>query len=456
MAILAIDIFKSLVSNLNFISKIIEKVVHKQLTAYATTNDSFSKFQSGYRKSHGCETAVVKIHNDILLMMDTRSNVVLLLLDLSAAFDTISHNLLIRKLENMYGISGVVIKWLKSYLADRSFKVVVKQSSSSMCKLEIGVPQGSILGPLLFILYTKDLQYIVTKYGFSIHLYADDTQVYFSFDVNCENPDMSHVDACFKDIKRWMAANYLQLNGSKTEFLEIGRYETNVQSLTLDSITLEPCKSAKNLGFMFDHLLLLNDQVNSVSQSCHNNLRNLRRIGSKLSFDLKVQLVHSMVHSVIDYCNGAYGGLSEANIKKLQKLQYAGVRFIFGLKKFCHEHMSPYMKKLHFLPVKQRIDYKICLLIFKCLNNIAPRYLSDMVKLRNPKRQSLRLDDDFYRLQVPPKPQLHQTEGAFYFCGPQIWNKLPYELRCLSDLDTFKKRLKTHFFMIAYNGVLGQ
>ena len=115
------------------------------------------------------------MHNDILHMVDKKQNVVLLLLDLSGAFDTINHRLLLKKLQDMYGISGTVLKWLKSYLTDRNFKVVVKKASSNSCVLEIGVPQGSILGPLLFILYTKDLEAIVTKYGFSIHLYADDT-----------------------------------------------------------------------------------------------------------------------------------------------------------------------------------------------------------------------------------------------------------------------------------------
>ena len=209
------------ISNLTYISKIIEKVVHKQIVEHCDVQELFSRFQSGYRKHHSCETAITKIHNDLLIMMDKRNNAVLLMLDLSAAFDTINHDLLLNKLRSKFRMSGTVIKWLRSYLSERKFNVKVKQSSSNSCFLEIGVPQGSILGPLLFILFTRDLEEIVTKYGFSVHFYADDTQIYFSFDVNTENPDLGNVTQCFNEIKMWMANNFMKLNSDKTKVMAI-------------------------------------------------------------------------------------------------------------------------------------------------------------------------------------------------------------------------------------------
>ena len=363
-------------------------------------------------------------------MVDKKENVVLLLLDLSAAFDTINHKLLLKKLKDLYCITGNVFKWLESYLSDRSFKVVINKSSSPSCWLEIGVPQGSILGPLLFIMYTKDLENIVTKYGFSIHLYADDSQVYFAFDVHSTNPDMTLVNLCFKEIKQWMSANFLKLNDTKTEFVDIGVYQSPISSIHLDDkVNIKPVPKAKNLGFIFDHQLNLNDQINAVSQACYLSLRDLGRIGSQLSRELKIQLVHSNVLSIIDYCNAAYGALSEANLQKLQKIQNNAVRFIFGISgKDRWQPISPYLKELHFLPVRFRIKYKIVLLVFKCINNLAPCYLSDLVRLRDTKRHSLRLDDDFYRLKVPPSPQFTRTNGAFSQCAPKLWNELPYSL----------------------------
>ena len=439
------------ISNLTFLSKIIEKCVHKQLTLYIENNKLFASKQSGYRKFHSCETAVTKIHNDILIMMDKRTNVVLLLLDLSAAFDTVNHQLLLQRLSRKYGIRGSVISWLTSYLQNRSFSVKVKSSTSSSCILEIGVPQGSILGPILFILYTKDLEEIASKYGFTVHLYADDTQLYFAFDVNSNSPNMTAVKNCFSEIKDWMSLNFLKLNEDKTQFIDIGYYQSNLESLSLDKEVLQPVLKAKNLGFYFDHRLSLDDEVTATQKRCNIQLRNLTRIAGRLSHDLKVQLSHSCILSHLDYCNAVYGALTESNLQKLQKIQNSAVRFIFNLygkKRF--EHITPYLKKLHFLPVRFRIMYKVALLVYKCLNNLAPTYLIELLRLRSINSYNLRVDNDFFLLELPLPANLRNTSAAFSYNGPRVWNCLPYSLRCLNDISVFKSRLKTHYFGLAF------
>ncbi len=133
-------------------------------------------------------------------------------------------------------------------------------------------------------------------------------------------------------------------------------------------------------------------------------------------------------------------------------MQNDAVRFIFGIHgKERRQSITPYLKQLHFLPVRYRIKYKIALLVFKCVNNMAPKYLSDLVSLRDTKRHSLRMDDDFYLLKVPSASCLTRTEGAFSHSGPRIWNALPYELRCISDVQIFKTSLKTHYFKLVFN-----
>ena len=162
-------------------------------------------------------------------------------------------------------------------------------------------------------------------------------------------------------------------------------------------------------------------------------------------------MVHASIHSILDNGNATYGALSERLLQKLQKVQNAAVRFIFGLHgKLRQEPITPYMIELHFLPVAMRIKFKIALLVFKCLNDCAPEYLRTMVKIRDTSKHHVRMDHDFFLLERPPLSRLRATAGAFSHTAPKIWNTLPYSLRSISRLDVFKKALKTHLFHQAY------
>ena len=447
------------ISNLSFLSKVLEKCVYKQLTDHLTSTDLFAKFQSGYRKWHSCDTAVLKIQNDTLLMIDGKSHVVLMLLDLSAAFDTINHKILISKLQKLYGFNGLILQWIKSYITDRSFRVSVNSKYSDSCLLEIGVPQGSILGPLLFILYTKELESIAEKYNFSIHLYADDSQIYFSFDPRTNNTEgnLSILKACFSEIRQWMSTNFLKMNDDKTEIMELHGFQPVAPlrtSFSLDDqveCKVVPSLSAKNLGFYFDSKMNLDEQITKVAQKCYINLRNIGRLGGKLSFALKVQLVHSMVLSILDNGNASYGGLTATQLNTLQKVQNASVRFIYGLYgKQRQKHISPYLKELHFLPVYYRIRFKIAAMVFKSLNNIGPDYISSMISISTEKIHDIRRNEDCFLLKIPTAPRYNKTNGAFSLSAPETWNALPYGIRSSTDLTVFKKALKTHYFRQAF------
>ena len=301
------------VSNLSFISKIIEKCVHLQLTEHIETNGLFPLLQSGYRKHHSCETAVVRIYSDLLVAIDKQSHALLVLIDLSV----------------------------------QSPHQSINDTFSDESLLEIGVPQGSILGPLLFILYTEGLQKLTSKYNFSIHLYADDMQIYFQFDPKNSSDYITRLNHCFSEIQSWMRTNYLKMNDSKSEVIELHSPYTSTipfSSMNFKWCCIQLSESAKNLGFWFDKNLHLNAQVKNVTKLCYLNLRNISRIGSKLPKSLKIQLVHGCIHSILDYCNATYFGLSRFQLKKLQCIQNAAVRFIFGLKgKERFQSITPYL-----------------------------------------------------------------------------------------------------------------
>ena len=207
------------VSNLPFLSKLLEKVVHNQLQHHLISNDVMPMFQSAYRQFHSTETAVNKILNDLLLAADQGQVSALCLLDLTAAFDTVDHSLLLTRLQRCFGVECHCLEWFSSYLSGRSYRVVVNGVSSKVIYIICSVPQGSVLGPVLFILYVADLAGIVAEYNISVHAYADDNQLY----IHCQPEDAQSavlsVQQCVSVIEQWMAASRLRLNMDKTELM---------------------------------------------------------------------------------------------------------------------------------------------------------------------------------------------------------------------------------------------
>ncbi len=260
------------ISNLPFISKILERVVFTQLHSFLKFNSLYETFQSGFRKLHSTESALLKVTNDIMLATDNGSAVALVLLDLSSAFDMVDHTILISRLENLVGIRDTVLKWFQSFLNNRKFSIHIGKHTSSAAHLSCGVPQGSILSPTLFSLYLLPLGSIFLKYGVSFHLYADDTQLYLPFKHN-DSISIDVLLACLKEAKLWLTQNLLALNENKTEIVRFGPsnfYDLGDLDLGDLSSYVSPC--VRNLGVLFDSGLKVNKQIHSVVKSCFYHL----------------------------------------------------------------------------------------------------------------------------------------------------------------------------------------
>ena len=204
------------ISNLPYASKLLERHVSAQLRLHLQSNDLEDPFQSAYRRAHSVEPAIVCIQDDILRSLDMHKHVVLVLLDLSAAFYTIDHDILLIDLHRI-GVRGDALCWLASYLTDRTQCVSVDGHSSHRTRLRHGVPQGSVLGPLLFTVYCAGLSYIFEMHGVRYHVYADDTQLYVDFPPNDSASAADQISRCVIDVKAWLASRYLLLNEAKTE-----------------------------------------------------------------------------------------------------------------------------------------------------------------------------------------------------------------------------------------------
>ncbi|KAK3508702.1 hypothetical protein QTP70_004248 [Hemibagrus guttatus] len=255
------------VSLLSFLSKILERVVCNQLSDYLMQNNLHDPNQSGFKAAHSTETALLALTEKLHAARSAKLSSVLILLDLSAAFDTVNHKTLLSTLRSL-GICGTAWEWFASYLDGRSYQVTWKGLASAPRRLSTGVPQGSVLGPLLFSLYTHSLGKVISSHGFSYHCYAIDTQLIFSFPPS-DTMASARISACLVDISSWMTVHQLKLNPSKTELLVIPGDPSPAQDLaiSLNHSMISPSATARNLGVTMDNQLSFSSHVTNVTRS---------------------------------------------------------------------------------------------------------------------------------------------------------------------------------------------
>ena len=439
------------VSNLSFLSKILEKVVANQLLEHMETHGLHEPLQSAYRGGHSTETALVRVQNDLLRAIDRKQGVVLVLLDLSAAFDTIDHNILLNRLRKRIGVSGVALNWIRSYLTNRIQSIYINRTASKPSNLIFGVPQGSVLGPKFFCIYSGPISNIAHLHGLEVHLYADDTQLYIFFSVGDGlSVPIQKVETCISEISVWMRKNKLKLNDDKTEYMIISsdriRASLTIPDLVIGAIKVQPAKSVRNLGAYFDDALKMTDHIKAVTKRSHFHLRNIRAIRKSLTTTATEQLVHAFITSALDYCNALLYGLPATLIGQLQRIQNMAARVV--TKKRRCDSITPVLKNLHWLPIRHRIEFKVLMLVWRALHGIGPSYIRDMLPFYQPGR-TLR-SSNMIQLSVPRTILKTYGDRAFSVAAPKLWNKLPLRIKTSLTLSQFKQELKTHLFHLAY------
>ena len=431
--------------NLQFLSKVIEKVVLKRLNAHMDRNNLHNPNQYGYKKNHSTETLLLEIVDQTLIGYDKNSATVLVLLDMSAAFDTVDLKKLLDILENKIGLKGVALKWFQSFLLGRKQKVKINGFTSELLYTLYGVPQGSVLGPVLFNIYVASLSSVIEGLDMFTSTYADDTNARIKLSLQFQYFNISiRIPALLKEIHKWMNSYFLKLNPTKSEIILLCppnlRNSPKILGVNIDGKCIRFSKMVKFLGVYIDSYLDFDYQTSQIVTSSMWHLKNISKIARMLSQSDLEKLVNAFVCSKLDYCNGLLFGIKISNLNKLQAVQNKAARIVLKLP-YQATVTDKMLFDLHWLKVNERIIFKLLLTVHKYFVNRIPDYYSEQLKISNHHTRTLKV------LYLNSK----SGRRSFSYAAPRFWNKLDKDTRKLDDTDKFKKCIKTALMLNTNN-----
>ena len=408
-----------------------------------------NKAQFGFRPGHSTGAALGSMTDDWLHSIDLGRIIGALYLDLKRAFDTVNPSVMLFKLK-IKGVSDLALKWFNSYLTNRKQHVEVRGTDSNMNNLSLGVPQGSILGPLLFLIYIDDIVKVIRN-G-KVIMYADDTTLHVSgtslHDIQLK------LQEDLNEISKWIKDNRLQLNVDKTKLMIIGSKQ-RLRSCRDEPIyieyegkPIERCISTKCLGIIIDENLLWHDHVDSICKKVFAGLAVLRRIRPFIDDNSLKLLYMSLVQSQMDYCCEIWGNRFNTHTERITKLQKRAARLILKCNMFTSS--KEMFLQLKWLPFYQRVQYFRCIFVFKCINNLSSEFFKDIFKPVSEMHDRHTRSSSNNNLAIP-KCHTEYYKHALCYSGSVLWNELPVEIRQRRSVHSFKIMLKQYLHTLAFS-----
>ena len=412
------------IASLPYLSKIIERCITNRILKFYEHTNFFSKFQFGFRKGKSTTLSLIELTENIYKSLNSKDYHLSVFIDLTKAFDTVNHQILLKKLE-LSGIRGIVLDWFSSYLLNREYFVKIGSFSSCSKFVNIGLPQGSILGPILFLVYINDLPNVSNI--FESILFADDTTVSFS-DPNLESL-ISKVNFELKKIESWTISNRLTINAEKTEVLFITKSPVDREQckVILGNKALDFKNSCKFLGVFVDNKLNFRDHINHVVSKLSRNSGILFKIRGSLPLAARIDFYNAFIYPYLTYNVIIWGGTNAVHINRIINQQKRIIRIICDAKKF--DHTTPLFSRLGLLKFLDIYKFYICVHMHKFLSSGNFR-INHNINTRNS------------NLALPSFHRLTTSQQAFSYCGPSIWNTLPKNLREIKSLKSFKISVK--------------
>ena len=431
------------ISVLSFFSKVFEKIVYNHVIDFIDTNNLLSKQQFGFRKNHSTNHAVITLIDRISAALDSGRAVVGCYIDLKKAFDTVNHRILINKLQ-LYGIRGHTLDWFRSYLQNRKQYIHIDDTNSNLGSISCGVPQGSILGPLLFILYINDISNI--SHLMHTILFADDTTILIESD-NVSTA-LKLMNKELQKLNTWLTANKLSLNISKTHYMvfDRGKEKKDQDSLYLNKILIERVKFTKFLGVIIDEKLTWTHHISYIKNKISKGFGIILRARKFFNKSALLKLYNSFVLPYLIYCVEIWGNASEIHILPIITLQKKIVRAIT---------FSPYLAHtedlfciLKIFPFKKLVIHRIGIQMFKYHKGMVPKSVCELFTLNSSIHSYNTGNKDKIRSAYGKHKFMYRN---FRFVSVHVWNYLASNIIINTSLADFKKKSKIFIMSNKFN-----
>ena len=420
------------ISILSTLSKPLEKHLQKSLYSYFVKNSLLNEDQSGFRKDHSCHTALIQLVDSLLSSINENKFSALLFVDFEKAFDVINHTLLLRKLK-LYKLTPEFIYLISSFLSERKQLVITNDQTSQLMPVRYGVPQGSVLGPLLFSVYVNDLPYFVNC---KCEMFADDTSMHASDSDPCRLSNILQNN--INKLINWTQLNHMSLNAQKTKCMYVSarqkrqKMKSDFKPLFIDNKSIEEVDSHKILGVIIDKNLTWTDHVMSLGKRLSNRILQLSKIKKFLDNHSRKLFFCGHILPIIDYASTLWDNCSETNLKFIHRLYKRALKLI--LLKSGSLAVGDY-KNLNILTFRNRLFFNKAVCMHNVINGKAPPKITRAFKT-NQHRHSHSL--------TFPRPRNNLYKSSLLYSGSNLWNNLPVKFKNISNKNQFKKHLKNY------------
>ena len=422
------------ISLLSSVSKIFEKIIFKHIYNHFKDNFIISDFQSGFLPKRSTTTQLIDVYHTFCQAIDNEKEVRVVFLDISKAFDRVWHKGLLYKLHRP-GISGNLLKWLQSYLSDRRQRVIINGQNSDWKNVTAGVPQGSVLGPLLFLLYINDLSYEIQNCN--IRFFADDTCLFINIDNRTEAAERINDDLI--RVKNWADKWLVNFSPTKTKSLIISNKHDRQSNpaVYFDNLPITEVNNHTYLGLKFSYNLKWNDHIEDISVKATKRLNMMLPLKYKISRKTLEIMYKTLVQPVMEYAIVVWGGTFDTTLSKLEEINVSALRLISGAT--SNSNISNLYKETALNSFYQRRDIAMLKMFYKIKHNLAPDYLAELLP---PERYqvtqySLRNNNTI----EPPFARLETFKRSFIPYSIRLWNAAPDEIKNADSFNNLKKAL---------------